>query len=103
MGHRCGVVLAVQVRSEFVDTEIAQLAQQVTDVAVGAVEQFGDDVHLGPIAGGQDHCFAHVVALGETAHRLGEMVGRDRDALEQRQWTTAVVDADDENGHSTSA
>ena len=101
VGHRGGVMLAVEVRGEFVDAETAELAEQVADVAVGAVEQLGDHVHLGAIAGRQDDRFAHVVALSESADRLGEPIRRDRDALEEGQWTTAVVDADDEDGHST--
>ena len=99
MIDRSGVVLTVEVRGQFVDTEIAELAQEIADVAVGAVEQFGDHVHLGAVARGQHDRFANVVPLGEAAHGLGEMLRRDRDALQQCQWTTAVVDADDENGH----
>ena len=103
VGDRRGVVLAVEVRRELVDAEVTELAQQVANVAVGAVEQLGDDVHLGAVAGGEDDRLADVVALGQTGDGLGEVVGRDRDALEQRQRTTAVVDADDEDGHSIPA
>ncbi len=80
VGHRAVVVLAVEVRRELVDAEVAELAQEVADVGVGAVEALGDDVDLGAVARGQDHRLAEVVALGQPGHGLGEVVGGDRDA-----------------------
>ncbi len=85
MRDRRGVVLAVEMRRQFVDGQVTELAQEVADVTVGAVEEFGHDVDLGPVARRQHHGLTHVVALSQTGHGLAELFGRDRDALEQRQ------------------
>ena len=44
------VVLAVQVRVQLVGVEVAELAEEVADVGVRAVEALGHRVHLGAVA-----------------------------------------------------
>ena len=62
VGDRGVVVLAVEVRVEIVGVQPAELAEEVADVAVGAVEPLGDGVDLGAVAGGEHHDLADVLA-----------------------------------------
>ena len=47
------VVLAVEVRVQSSGVQAAELAEEVADVGVGAVEALGDGVHLGAVAGAE--------------------------------------------------
>ena len=59
------VVLAVEVRVQFVGDEPTVLAEEVPDVGVGTVEALGDGVHLDAIARAQHGDLAQVVPRGE--------------------------------------
>ena len=60
--HGGVVVLGVQVRVQLVGRDVAEIAQEVTDVGVRAVELLGDGVDLGAVAGAQHDDLADVVA-----------------------------------------
>ena len=60
--HGGVVVVGVEVRMQVVGGDVAELAQEVADVGVGAVELLGDGVDLGAVAGADQHHLAHVVA-----------------------------------------
>ena len=91
------VVLAVEVRVQLVGDEAAELAEEVADVGVGAVEALGDGVDLGAVARAEHGDLAEVVPAGEAGDRLGDVVGGDRQPLEDRQRSGAVVDTDDDD------
>ena len=63
------VVLAVEVRVELVGGERAELAEEVADVGVGAVEALGDGVDLDPVARAEHGHLADVVPPGEPDQR----------------------------------
>ena len=96
MGDRGRIVLAVEMRDQLVRRQVAELAQEVAHIAVGAVEHLGDDVDLGAVARRQHDGFADVVAHRQSGDGLAESIGDDRDAFEQRQRAAAVVDPDDQ-------
>ena len=96
VGDRRGIVLAVEMRDQLVGRQVAELAQEVAYVAVRPVEQFGDDIDLGAVAGRQHDGFADVVAHRQAGNGLAESVGDHRDAFEQRQRAAAMVDPDDQ-------
>ena len=97
------VVLAVEVRVQLVGDEAAELAEEVADVGVGAVEALGDGVDLDAVARAEHGDLAEVVPAGEPGDRLGDVVGGDRQPLEDRQRSRAVVDTDDDDGHGGSS
>ena len=97
------VVLAVEVRVQLVGDEPAVLAEEVPDVGVGAVEALGDGVDLDPVARAEHGDLAEVVPAGERGDGLGDVVGRDRQLLEDRQWSRPMVDTDDDDGHGGSS
>ena len=68
-------MLAVQVRDQFVDRQVAELAEEVAHVAVRAVEQLGDDVDLGAVARRQHDGFADVVTHRQAGNGLAERSG----------------------------
>ena len=95
------VVLREQIRVQLVGREVADVAQEVADVGVRAVELLGDRVHLGAVARAQHRDLADVVAGGEPGHRLADRVRGERDPLEQGERTAAMVHSDDEDRHAT--
>ena len=70
------VVMRVEMRVQLVGGDVADLAQEVADVGVGAVEALGDGVDLGAVARADQDDLAHVVAIGETTDGLGDLVRR---------------------------
>jgi len=92
-------MLAVEVRGELVDREVADLAQKISDITIRAVKQLGDDIHLGAVACGEDDGLTYVVALRKPRNSLAQALGRERQAFQQSQRAGAVIDTDDENGH----
>ena len=99
MADRGRIVLAVEVRDQLVDRQVAEFAEEVAHVGVRPVEQLGDDVDLGAVAGGQHDRFADVVAQRQAGDGLADLVGGDGDALQQRQRAAAMVDTDDQDRH----
>jgi hypothetical protein len=98
--HGGVVVLAVQVRVQVVGRQAAEFAEEVADVGVGAVELLGHGVDLGAVAGAEHHGLAHVVAAAASpCNDLGNHLGCQRDALEQRQRPGAVVHSDHDDRH----
>ena len=61
VGHGCVVVLAVEVGVQLVGSETGKVAEEVTNVGVGAVEALGDCVDLGAVARAEHDSFADVV------------------------------------------
>ena len=57
------VVLAEEMRAEFVDVELAELAEKIANIGIRAMESLRNDVDLRPIAGRQYDCLADVVSL----------------------------------------
>ncbi len=94
--NRRRFVLAEQVRTQFIDIEFAEFAEEITNVRIRAVEPFGNDVHLGAITCREHDRFANVVTKGEARNPLREVRGRDGETFEQWQRTAAMVDPDDE-------
>jgi hypothetical protein len=99
MGHRSLVMLAVEVRGDVAGGETARLAEEITDVLVGAVEALGYRVHLGAVARGQHHDLTDVVSHDEAVQRLRHRTVGDGDPLEQLHRRRAVVHPDDDDGH----
>ena len=97
------VVLAVEVRVQLVGAQRAELAEEVADVGVGAVEALGDGVDLGAVARAEHGDLAEVVAGGEADDGLGDVARGDRQPLEDRQRARAVVDPDDDDRHGGSS
>ena len=93
------VVMRVEVRVQLVGGDVADLAQEVADVGVGAVEALGDGVDLGAVARADQDDLAHVVAIGETTDGLGDLVRREGNALEHADRAAAMVDSDDQDRH----
>ena len=83
-------MLAVQVRVQLVGLEAAELAEEVADVGVGAVEALGHRVDLAAVAGREDDDLADVLPGAEGVDDLGERVGREGDALEHLEKLGAI-------------
>ena len=103
MAHGGVVVVRVEVRMQIVGGDVADLAQEVADVGVGAVELLGDGVDLDAVAGADQHDLTHGVATGQPLDSLRQLVDGNRQAFENAQRPAAVVDSDDENRHGTSS
>ena len=71
-----GVVLAVEVGRQFVDGQIADLAEEVPHVAVGAMEQLGDDVDLGAVARGEYDGLTDVVTNRKSGDGFAQLLGQ---------------------------
>ena len=59
---RVGVVETSEVVGKFLGGYVRHLGQRQPDVLVGAMEAFGEGIHLDPVAGGQHHRLGHVLA-----------------------------------------
>ena len=99
VGDRGLVVLAVEVGAQLVGRQPGQLAEEVADVGVGAVEALGDGVDLGAVAGREHDDLADVRSQPQVDQRLGPGVAVEGDALEHVERRRAVVDPDDDDGH----
>ena len=99
MSDRRLVVLAVQVRSEFVGREPTEFAEELAQVAVGTMELLGDGVHLGAVAGRQHDGLADVRTRHQSVDRLGDRMIGDRHALEKCEGTSAVVHPENDDRH----
>jgi hypothetical protein len=94
------VVLRVQVRVQLVGTQRAELTEEVADLGVGRMEPLGDGVHLDAVARAEHRHLAQVVPPGQPGDGLGDVVRGDRQPLEDRQRSRAVVDPDDDDRHT---
>ena len=93
------VVVDVEVVGEVLGRQERVLGQEAADVAVGAVEPFGDRVHLGPVARGEHHGLADVLAAAQVVEGLGDLTVRHVHPLEQLERGSAVVQSDDDDRH----
>ena len=102
VSRRGVVVLAVEIRVQLVGRQLTGVAQEFADLGVGRVESLGDGVDLGAVTGAEHRDLAEVVTPGQPGQRLGQVVRGDGDPLQERQRPRAVIDTDDDDGHTDS-
>ena len=95
------VMLAVYVRNQFVGREAAQIAKEIAQVAIGAMELFCDCVHLGAVTCRQHHDFAKVGSRHQAMHGLGNCVVGNSDPLKKGEGPGTVIhpEYDDRHGY----
>ena len=101
VGDGSVVVLAVEVRVQLVGGEAAELAEEVADVGVGAVEALGDGVDLGAVARAEHDGLADVVARPTRpaialpwADRSGATATRSSNDSGPVRWLTPMTTMD---------
>ena len=101
MADRFGVVECVEVVVDVFGGESGMPAKELANVLVAAVELLGVGVDLDPVAGRQHDDLTQVIGGSEVGERLGDVVGRDRHPLKNRERGRPVVTTDGDDRHGT--
>ena len=103
MGGGFLVVLADQVQRQLLRGQSGERAEEVPDVAVGAVKALGGGVDLGPVAGGQKDDLGEVRPHAQIVKGLRAPLGAERDPFQHRQRRGAVAEPDHDDGHASTS
>ena len=101
MAERFGVVECVEVVVDVFGGEPGMPAKELANVLVAAVELLGVGVDLDPVAGRQHDDLTQVIGGSEVGERLGDVIGRDRHPLKNRERGRPVVTTDGDDRHGT--
>jgi hypothetical protein len=95
VGHRFGLRERVQVRPQRIGRQAMRLLEPPRDARGLAAAE----IHLGAVARRQDRRLADRARAGHVAQRVGERVGRERDALAHVERRGGVAEADGMERH----
>ena len=101
MADRFGVVECVEVVVDVFGGEPGMSAEELADVLIATVELLGVGVDLDPVAGRQHDDLTQVIGGAQIGKGLGDVVGRDRHPLENRERGRPVVTTDGDDRHGT--
>ena len=95
------IMLAINMRGQFIGRETAEVAKEIAQVAIGAMKFFCHCVHLGAVAGRQHHDFADVGSRHQAMHGLGNCVVGNSDPLKKGQGPSTVIHPKDDDRHGS--